>query len=660
MKKTLKFEYLFCILTLPALWLSFSKMTTFFADLYSIEINNLFSLIGLILTEFLIIRYRKQISRYLFKEISINSIIVFIVVFIILAFNMKTVFLNGCKHNENIFLIIGAGVLCGIFFSLLFKELIYLFSRLKTVTYSKKDFAFLLCILIILNLVAIVYCKFMKKIFVWDNAGYFTNVHKLNEIFPQTDYFISVYKSIFELDYNYVIMLPASIMCKLFGKSRLVFILSIINFYVYPFFVLIYFFGKKIFDISPLKSICIILFFPYIIFAANTGFIDIGGLIPIFIAVILYFFCNRNKYSFLIGVLLAISIYMRRWYSFFALSFIITVFLHSVTRRNIKCFLEILFSFAFILLFFTQTFVSGKLMADYKNMYVAYNLGFRTDFLIFTRYYGLVVPILISIYVLLKQIKNNKSICDETFILFQMMLMLVMFVCIQTHGQQHLALYIPLFVILMMSLLSKSNNKIVIIAMLVLSALQTVNTFIPRIQPTSIKEIENPAVIPDFSNYPPIDNNAESILEITEYMDKEIGEKGKTVCFLASSLNLNYDTLNNAEISLSVNKKSAIDREEYYFPVSDVDKRDGLSEKLFKTDYILVPSELQIHLSPEEQRVISVPYEEITSGSGVGKAYRKKDVFFTLTDGTEIYLYERIRDIEPSEIVSISKKIFIN
>ncbi len=658
MKKLLKPESIFCFFAIPMLWFLFSKMTTFFMDLRNIDIGGIYSFVGILVAELLIIFFRNNITTYLWKGVRFKTFLVILLLSMLSAFSMKAIFLRGCRNGGDFLCLIGASFLFSIFLLLLYKNIKYLIGRIKTIDFSKKDLTFLIGVFVVLNLEAFLYCGFMKEIFIWDNAGYFTSVHQMNDLFPGAEYFRSVYHSIFELDYNYVIMLPASLMCKLFGKSRLVFILSIANFYLYPLLVLIYISGKRYFKLSIPKVIFLVLSLPYLIFVTNAGFIDIGGTIPILLATILYYFGNRDKHSILIGILLALAIYMRRWFSFFALSFVITTLIHGITRKNLKPFLEITCSFAFVLLFFTQDFVSTKLMADYRHMYAAYALGIRTDFMLFTRYYGVLLSAVLFLYVLSKQLVHRKSFHPETFVMLQAIIMFSLFVSVQTHGQQHLALYVPVFVILFMSFMTQVNRKTGIITLAVLSSFQTINTLIPRVQPTSIQGIKRAAIIPNFSNYPTVDKNAESILPITEYMDREIGEKGKTVCFLASSLKLNYDTLNNAEISLSVKKQSGIDRSSYYCTISNVDKRDGLAETLFLTDYILVPSEVQIHLAPEEQRVISVPYQEITKGIGVGTAYVKEDVSFTLTDGTEIHLYRRTRDVTPSEIESLRNKIF--
>ncbi len=657
-KKVFKLEYLICIFSVPVLWFLYSRMSTFLWEICGFWYFESLRWTSVVISEIIVVVFRKPITTYICEGIRLQTGIIICAVSFLPALFWKNIFLRGCAEGGDVFCLIGAAMLLAAFLIILFRSIAYLFGRLKTVRISKKSVVFAVSVWIVVNLAAVCYCFFLKKIFTWDNAGYFTVVHQMDAFFPGPSYWREVYQSVFTTDYNYIIMIPASLFCKLFGESRLVFVLSIINCYVYPVLMLIYFCAKRYFRLSNWKIICVYLCLPYLMFAANTGFIDVGGIVPILLATILYYFARREKHSVLIGVLLALAVYLRRWYSFFALSFVITVFLHSISKKSLRSFLEILASFAFVLLFFSQDFVSGKLLADYRYIYSAYNLGIHTDVMIFTRYYGVFMAVAVCLFTIAKQIFNRKQLHNETFILVQSIVMFSLFVGIQTHGQQHLSLYIPAFSILLLSLMQKVNRKFALVSVAALSSFQTINTFIPRTQPSSISEIRQAAIFPNYSSYPPIDPNVDGILKVTAYMDQEIGEQGKTVCFLASSLNLNYETLKNAELSTSVPKPSNIERTSYYYSISDVDKRDGLSDSLFQTDYILVPSTLQIHLAEDEQRVISVPYSEITEQVGIGTAYEKEDVTFILADGTEIYLYRKIREITPQEIEVLRARIF--
>ena len=655
MKKTLTVW----ILSVPVVLFLISRMTSFFDEAWGIEINA-FMHWGIFAVLMVVIAASgKKIYDFLcdFAYGFTSSAIMIYILSLLVCIKYKGVVLNGCA-GHGIHLVIGGALLLGAFVLLCAKSADEFLQKFISHGVDKRDWIFIVLSAVLLNFQAVIYCLFMKKIFVWDNAGYFTTAHELAGMFPSMDFFKTVYQSVFTTDYNYIIAIPAGILCKLFGNSRLVFILSIINFYVVPLVGVIYAVSKVVFK-KPLLAICAVLFLPYMIFAANTGFVDIGGVIFALAAFVLFVRGNSVHMSLLSGVCLAVCVLLRRWFSFYALSFIIMSFVYAISNKKMKqCIAEML-SFAFVLLFFAQPFVSSKLLADYKDMYSAYALGLGTDIKLFTRYFGLTAVIMCTLWAVWAQVKSGKkAMTAELFALCQGVLCFVLFVVVQTHGQQHLAMYLPGFIIIVLSALSGLKDKKYAFAFVcIICVLNTVSAFIPRVQPQSIGEIKGASILPTFSAYPPVDENAESFLPVCEYMDTQIGEKGNTVCFLASSLEMNYDTLKNAEVSLSAKRKSDIDRKSYYMPIGDVDNRDGLMNTLFESDYVLVPSSLQIHLAPEEQEVISVPYEQITGGYGMGEAYEKQKKVFDLASGDKIYVYKRIRDITVEEIKYIQTQI---
>ena len=649
------------VLSIPVIYFLMCRLTSFLYDAWSVALPFFIIYIGTVTGTVAVFAFRRQIDTYLsqYRNNGYLTSVIYILSALITLF-CRGIVTSDCAGGANILNLTGAWLLLGTVANILASNLSYSLSKSKKIRLDKGDIIFLVAVFLVLNIQGFLYCRFMKTIFIWDNAGYFTMVHKLSEIFPSAEYFKEVFRSIFTTDYNYIIAIPANIMCALFGKSRLVFVLSIINFYLFPVFKLIYIFGKKFFNISKVKTICIYLLLPYMIFAANTGFIDIGCVLPALAVVILYLYADRNKTAWLCGIILALCILMRRWYSFWSLSFVITALGQGILTRKPKSALELAFGCAFGLLFFAQSFVSGKLLADYGTMYSAYALGLKYDILLFTRYYGILLPVSLVIYSVCKSFTSvrKREKCPVAFSLVQLIICFALFVSVQTHGQQHLALYIPIFLPAILSIASDVRKKHIALPLAVLCILHTANTFVPRIQPTAIKEIKHPALMPDYSAYPPIDPDADNIPAITEFMDREIGSKGKTVCLLSSSLELNYETLKNAEVSLSLKQKYPVDRNSYYLPISEIDNRDGLADTIFDADYVLVPSSLQIHLAEDEQQVVSVPYHYITQSIGFGTAYEKTDISFKVNDGTQLYVYRRTREITSAEIYAVNAEIF--
>ena len=98
----------------------------------------------------------------------------------------------------------------------------------------------------------------------------------------------NVYNSIAEQDYNYVAGLPSAALVKLFGESRLVYVLGLVNMYLIPSFILIYLLARKVSKAPKIATVIAILLCPAMVFLAFNGFVDIGGLLMCLICFNLY------------------------------------------------------------------------------------------------------------------------------------------------------------------------------------------------------------------------------------------------------------------------------------------------------------------------------------------------------------------------------------
>lgn len=662
MKKMLSKENLLCVLLLPVLVFLYDRLYVFFEDAWGVVGIGKLIIASLFAATVVFIAFREKIYSFAEKSAygftSSSALIYFLAVVTMIKY--RHIFSD--PFGESIAAAVGAGLIFGFFVLMCMKGCEKIIRALSKMKISKVDVAFVIFVYAVLNVGLYFYCKYMKHIFIWDNAGYFLMADRFNDIFPSGAYFKEVFYSVSREDYNYVILFFASVFRKLFGSSRYVFLLSVINCFAAPFFVAVHLIGKRYFSSNAFHSVCLVFALPYVVAASNLGFIDVGGILIAFLAMIIFLYSDRYETALLSGVFAAFAVILRRWYSFFALSFIITCFLYEIPRKKCAKSICALSGFCFVLLFFFQKFVTGKLMADYKDMYSAYAFGISADYFLFVRYFGIAFAAALAIYAIVCQFKTEKKykMTKEMFFLVQSLLCFLIFSYVQSHGQQHLSLYVPSLATLFMMLCAElcGKRKAACVIMLAFSLLQTGNTFIRRNEPGSVAEIKSHAILPNFVSYPPTDMNADKIVEINDYLDIEIGEKGKKVCVLASSLKLNWETFMNAEISMSLKQKSDIKRSDYFLQLSDVDKRDGLSDNLFYADYVLVPSTAQTHLNPSEQKVITVPYEMILNGEGFGKNYKKTDTYFTLPDGEELYLYEKTAEITPGEHEEVLNRIF--
>ena len=260
------------------------------------------------------------------------------------------------------------------------------------------------------------------------------------------------------------------------------------------------------------------------------------------------------------------------------------------------------------LLFFFQRLVSTKLLADYSSLYIAYKIGLDKDILLLFRYFG-IIPLILFFAAGICLLFSKSQRCDAAFLMIWSVLCFCLFVRVQTHGQQHLLMYAPAFMCMIILVsgrleanLHGSKQYTTALTAAGMSLIVSLSPFIPRIQPASLQELKKPTMLPSFSWSPPKRSDAMTVVGLLRYLDS-LGAKGLHVGLLASSFTLNQDMLLNSEASLSLPRVSDTPRS-YLVYLPDVDQRDGWSDALFKCDILAVADPPQTHLGEENQAVV--------------------------------------------------------
>lgn len=557
--------------------------------------------------------------------------------------------------------IIGCGIFLGMFLLLVFRALqtsVPAAWRLVR-ELRRTDWLYLIGLLVILNAVTWVYMALSKTVYFWDTSGYWETTHTLADLVRSEgigSLLRTVWGSVSTSDYNDLIALPGTLLCLLFGKSRYVFVAGIINVYVFPLYVLLYLYVRHHWKRPIFITSALVLFFPSILYNALVGFIDVGGVIPCLLAMLFYFHGDRRRLADYIisGCFLALAVLLRRWYAFFALAFAIAAVVDAIMfKRSVKPLLGVLGTCGFLLLFFFQRFVSQRLLADYGAMYASYQFGLKTDFLLFFNYYGLIFTaalLLMDVYLIIRRDTRQQAL----FVLIQLVTCFFLFTRVQTHGQQHLYLYIPAF----FWIAAQAFRTLICIepkpgpifsAGLALAILSTGYCMIPRTATSSIQELSSPALIPDFTFRPERRDDIDDLLALTEYLDDLVAETEKRMALLSSSFTFNYNTLTNLEISLNLKDADDVDRS-YLLYLPAVDSRDSLPLYVEGWDYVVVADPVQIHLREENQQVVIVPAESFLNGTDIANAYTQLPETFTLgSSGIQIYVYEKTRQITAEE-----------
>lgn len=260
------------------------------------------------------------------------------------------------------------------------------------------------------------------------------------------------------------------------------------------------------------------------------------------------------------------------------------------------------------LLFFFQRLVSTKLLADYSSLYVAYKIGLDKDILLLFRYFG-IIPLILFFAAGICLLFSKSQRCDAAFLMIWSVLCFCLFVRVQTHGQQHLLMYAPAFMCMIILVsgrleanLHGSKQYTTALTAAGMSLIVSLSPFIPRIQPASLQELKKTTMLPSFSWSPPKRSDAMTVVGLLRYLDS-LGAKGLHVGLLASSFTLNQDMLLNSEASLSLPRVSDTPRS-YLVYLPDMDQRDGWSDALFRCDILAVADPPQTHLGEENQAVM--------------------------------------------------------
>ena len=183
---------------------------------------------------------------------------------------------------------------------------------------------FIICLAAV-NLCGVLYAANTTFLYYWDNSTYWEISNLLASQKWNADFFKDLYQSIGTLDYNYLAGLLSALAAKALGNSRMVYILSILNFYTLPSYMILYSLSKKISRRPVMAAAAVSLMTPLILFAGLAGFVDVGGMLLCLLCYRLYWIREPDEQriykSVLLGILLTLTFLFRRYFAFFALSF---------------------------------------------------------------------------------------------------------------------------------------------------------------------------------------------------------------------------------------------------------------------------------------------------------------------------------------------------
>ncbi len=522
----------------------------------------------------------------------------------------------------------------------------------------KMDGRVLLGLALFFNILAAVYVAGSATVYIWDTAGYWMNATALSRAPLGLGQLREVLQSVITMDYNYLLAWPISLVMRLLGTGRYVFVLSVVNLYLLPGVWGLCVLGGRM---GKGGGVMLTLGLPMLVYTALVGFVDVAAASAAIWAFVIYTDETRNPRArgVLTGILLVLTFLLRRYFFFFAMSFGAAALLKKLlTQRKVWTdWLMLLCTGAVCSLFFAQSFLVDKILSvRYGDIYSAYALGMRSDIMLFCRYFGWVVLTLALLAGLFLLIRRPALRGETILALGQLMLCFLVFTRVQSHGQQHLLLYLPALAVLLargMSELPDWGWRQPCVW--VLAGVLAASPFLPRIQPASVAEIVQPNALPAFSYRGPRRTDLMELVALRSYMDGLSAQGPKTAAVVASSFAFNGDVYDNLLASLDIPAGSGSKTKMVY--MSTVDKRDGFSWNVLSCDYLIVTDPVQTHLGEENQQIMALLAHDLLDGTNTGAAFRPMSARFTLAGGVKVYVYERVRDVTAAEYQSISDRL---
>ncbi len=513
----------------------------------------------------------------------------------------------------------------------------------------------LLILFAVLNVLTAVYAATSATVYCWDNAGYWVVAQGLSEQWLGRSQIFEILKSTITMDYNYLLAFPISLVMRLFGPSRAVYLFCISNLYVFP----------GLWGLCALAKQCkrggllLAAFFPMFLYIGLVGFSGVASCSLAIWAYVIYR-SDRPAVSrgIVSGALLVFTFLLRRYFFFFAVSFGLAAFLVKLLfeRKKWSDFLALFGSCALCALYFTPNFLLEKVLgSNYGDLYSAYALGLSSDWKLLFRYYGLLFLLCLLVGVLwaLRKLRSRTMV----FALIQLCSCFAAFVSVQTHGQHHLLLYLPGLAVLTGSVLAALplSGLRCRAAVAAAAALTFLWCLIPKEQPASVDAIDaGDMLLPSFVFYGPTRDDIDQLLALADYVDALSAREQKSAVVLASSLTLNSEILTNLRSSLNLPEPEQQTVIQYH---GTVDKRDAFNWNTLAADYIILTDPIQTHLGEENQQVMVQFARDILTGTGPGTAYRLLPERFQLNDGVTVYIYERTRNLSAEEYRLIAQRL---
>lgn len=499
---------------------------------------------------------------------------------------------------------------------------------------------------LILIAAVLIYVAASRQIYFWGNATYWEMSCSLLNSSQDAELWDKIWNSIGTADYNYIPALPSALWMRIFGQSRISYVMGIAIMYVIPINALTYSLAKKLTERPLFAFFAAVFSMPFLLYMTVCGYADLGGTLMITAVFSLYYtkdgISDRWYRYLLIGLLLTAMMIFRHYFAFFTVSFLTVMIMDCILfrRKRINA-ITVLVIIAALMATVFLPFLKGVLARNYGNIYSGYVFAFAADMKLITRYFGLIFIVIAALAPIIAGIAAREF--RPAMLGLQMVVCTAMLMSTQTHDRQHLLIYAPLLMLFVLFAVRCLKNRASLAVIAAVMVLNMGSVWIRRGQQEYTSEVGPISMLPSFSMHPVKQPYTQELLAIRQSLDGLIPE-GAACGIMAASTTLNGSILKNAAKSLGA--KAERDGS-YIVPLAGIDTSDaeGL-ETLYNTEYILVGIPAQTYPAAGGQRIVEAAADSFANGTDIAELYHEITEFSFRIDTIDVKLFQRYQDID--------------
>ncbi|MEI0842785.1 hypothetical protein R4M06_02365 [Brachyspira pilosicoli] len=614
---------------------------------YMLKIKKrLFLIIFFVILLIFIFNILKNKIYFLYKEIfTVKNLYLIFAVFLLIL-----IAIYGYYNNLNLIIILFLlsliiySIILFDFFIVLYRDVFFVLDKYELLSI----FIFLLINLFII----LIYMLNSIEILYYDDLVYFQNTVTISNI--NMEYLKEV---LWYNDYSTFFTIPATILSKIFGDSRLSYTLIIFFIYYLPSmllgaFTVRYILNKYVFVENKVPSFILFLFsyFMIPIFQYNLlhSYHMFGSFFFIFIVIISYDKLKEKEYNnlnliILISISLIFMFLWKRWMLYPAVSISLLIFIDVMIdylkTKNLKKIFNLI-SIGIVGILYILIILYPKLV-NYISLSSKFKSYIPIQFMF--SYIGLYSIVFILLSIIISFFINKKAIIfNIVLLLLTILSIFIMFKTSLVWPLYNQSFVFTCFLLILFTLLLSNIFYLFFYKIKNIFIIKFV-FFIPFMI-LCISYITDFPYKGGFNLFPYIDLNSKKEDNIDEF--KKVYDALPTN---ASIYTPNFgggvlepSLLNSFYLQLK-NKIRNLEDREFEFYTSHYDILSGMNYKIFNTDYFF-----SMDKSYSKEQVVEYPIEVFNKGLNISKAFELENSF--IADGITYNLYRRVRKNTKDEI----------